>query len=147
MSFIKSHALRFEHVGSRVTCNPAPIDTDDDWLVLLSESDDFHKTQGILEANGFKLGGSEPVETEIAADKKFLSFSDDKINLIITFSPKFFDRFMRATRLATRFNLMKKPDRIALFQAILYENDVADSDAEFDCDMQPDDPHHHSDIY
>ena len=32
------------------------------------------------------------------------------------------DRFMVATRLAKRFNLQAKADRVALFQAVLYGN-------------------------
>lgn len=42
------------------------------------------------------------------------------INVIVTPEMEFFDRFMAATELARRFNLMEKVDRIALFQAVLY---------------------------
>jgi len=28
-----------KHCGSRVTCNPPPIDTDDDYLILIDENE------------------------------------------------------------------------------------------------------------
>lgn len=44
------------------------------------------------------------------------------VNLIVTQDNKFYDRFMAATSVAKRLNLLDKADRIALFQAVLYGN-------------------------
>jgi hypothetical protein len=104
--------VKFEHVGSRVTCCPPPMDTDDDWLLLINNK--FSPLQAELWA----LGGSN------LPKDKFTSFSEvlgDK-NLIITKDIEFYDKFVKATMLCRNLNLMQKPDRICLFQAILYNN-------------------------
>lgn len=53
----------------------------------------------------------------------FTSYRLGELNVIATDKPKFYDDFLLATRLAKRFNLLDKKDRVALFQAILYKND------------------------
>ncbi len=53
-------------------------------------------------------------------DMEFLSLKRDEINLIITKSQKFVDKFLLATSLTKRLNLMDKDDRIAVFRAVLY---------------------------
>jgi hypothetical protein len=101
-------------VGSRITCSPAPSDTDEDWLVLI-RTDTFEK----LEACGFKQEGSPKFYT--VNDKgEFRSWRHGDVNIITTKSVQFFELFLTATALAKRFNLLNKVDRIALFQAVLY---------------------------
>lgn len=60
---------------------------------------------------------------------KFLSMrrvvDGENINLIITSSPKFYRKFLKANRIAQILKLTKKTDRIALFQFILYNNTVS----------------------
>jgi len=46
-----------------------------------------------------------------------------EINLIITTSKDFFDKFVKATEMAKEQNLLLKDERITLFQKILYNND------------------------
>lgn len=112
-------------VGSRITCNPAPTDTDEDWLCLVSNLDDFHN-QGL--AAGFKVDGSlngGVVATRNHNDSckhgMFLSLSrTDHLNLIGTSDCEFFRRFSLGTGVAKALNLLDKRDRITLFQAILY---------------------------
>ena len=41
-----------------------------------------------------------------------------EINLLLTCSPDYFENFCKATSLAKRLNLLKKEDRVALFQAV-----------------------------
>lgn len=116
---------RVEHVGSRVTCNPAPTDTDDDYLVLVNIEQ--HLTlDTVLFRKNWILGGSQlPDEiNHTPPDGKFKSYTLGRLNLIITESPEFFRRFMAATSVAKRLNLLDKPDRIALFQAVLYGNAI-----------------------
>lgn len=43
-------------------------------------------------------------------------------NLIVTNKNWFFDRFMQATKVAKNMNLLKKEDRVTLFQYALYGN-------------------------
>lgn len=114
---------RIEHVGSRVTCDPAPTGTDDDYLVLASIEQRLTLETKLFQ-KGWVLGGSNlPDENNPSApDIRFRSYSLGEMNLIITESPEFFRRFMAATSIAKRLNLLDKPDRIALFQAVLYGN-------------------------
>lgn len=117
--------LRVEHVGSRVTCDPPPTDTDDDWLVLVRQeqfTDNVSFFANALRMQGWKLGGSLPANEgkPLMPDERFMSLTRDGVNIIATESPLFFDRFIVATRLAKRLNLLDKADRIALFQAVLY---------------------------
>lgn len=105
-------------VGSRVTCNPPPTDTDDDRLCLV---DDVVQFVEAAQAEGFTQGGSGHVVDEPLS---FVSLKrdSDRMNLIVTTCATFYDAFVLATGLARRFNLMDKSDRIALFQAVIYGN-------------------------
>lgn len=123
--------LRIEPVGSRVTCNPPPTDTDRDWLVLVpsiqpeTQGDPFFGFAAELSKDGWTL--PEPY-TPANPDKPqegglvFMSVRRGEDNLILTDSEEFFRRFLAATSVAKRLNLLDKADRIALFQAVLYGN-------------------------
>ena len=103
-------------VGSRVTCDPAPKDTDEDYLVF---SVDELEAETHLTDQGFKLEGLPGFYTG-NDNGRFRSYRRGELNVIVTPEFEFFERFMTATALAKRFNLARKEDRIALFQAILY---------------------------
>lgn len=118
---IRNVCLEIKPVGSRRTCNPAPTDTDDDYLVLVEDRAAFDL---LMCEYGFRLGGSDLTNAPVMeADSTFESFTREEVNLITTLSPVFFKRFMAATAVSTRLNLLDKADRIALFQAVLYGND------------------------
>lgn len=110
-------------IGSRVTCSPPPADTDEDWLILLppladediAEPAPFDK----LKELGFTQDGSPEFYTGNDAGG-FRSWRRGDLNLVTTRDAFFYERFMTATHLAQRFNLLDKADRIALFQAMLY---------------------------
>lgn len=116
---IGQHASVIVAVGSRITCNPPPVDTDEDWLVLLNS-----EAQQSLEAAGFTQEGSPEFYTGSDVGG-FRSWRLGSINVITTPDPGFFHLFITATTLAKRFNLLKKSDRIALFQAVLYGVDAS----------------------
>lgn len=101
-------------VGSRVTCNPAPTDTDEDWLVLTPRD----AAESLIDA-GFTQDGSPQFYTG-NDNGGFRSWRRGGLNIVTTQDAVFFDRFQTATALAKRFNLLVKADRIALFQAVLY---------------------------
>jgi hypothetical protein len=105
---------RFEPVGSRVTCNPPPQNTDIDFLCRSIQPVDQE-----LKELGFKLEGSPGFYTG-NDNGSFRSWRRGDVNLIVTPDLHFYELFITATSLAKRFNLMDKNDRIALFQAILY---------------------------
>ena len=119
--------LEWERVGSSITCNPPVVNTDVDYLCLVTDINAFAEDAvrrgfdfaGSIINNGSTEITSESIESE---DFEFVSFRLGNNNLIAVEKDVFFDRFMLATRLATRFNLLKKEDRVALFQGILYGN-------------------------
>jgi hypothetical protein len=108
-------------VGSRVTCQPPPTDTDIDVLVLVPRGP-IHR---IMQIDGWKKDGTKfeavnYVKKQNGYPNYFTSYRKDDVNLIITRHERFYHLFSLATDLAQRLNLLKKPDRIALFQAVLY---------------------------
>ena len=109
----------WHEVGSRVTCNPPPADTDRDVLceVLPGLQQEFVDR---CKAAGFEPAGYVPHGDE--SKLRFVSLRRGVENWIVTDDHVFARLFMVATKLATRFNLMAKDDRIALFQAVLYGN-------------------------
>lgn len=111
--------IKWEPCGSRITCNPAPTDTDADYLVLIKDHALF--AQAVF-AQDYTLGGSDVTDDNASPDSVFASYVKGEINLIATTSPVFFKRHMAATSVSKRLNLMDKNDRIALFQAVLYGN-------------------------
>jgi hypothetical protein len=112
---------RMEPCGSRVTCSPAPTGTDEDFVILALEGN-FSRLRDRLENDGWELGGSKiPDEANtIDPQDRFASWKLDDVNLIVTASPSFFDRFMAATSVCKKLNLLSKDDRIMVFQAVLY---------------------------
>lgn len=113
--------LDFEPVGSRVTCDPHPANTDEDWLILAESM--RHLLPLLKNDFGFEQGGSELVDVENwKKEFGFQSLRLGSLNLIITESYEFFQRFSAASSVAKRLNLLRKADRIALFQAVLYGN-------------------------
>lgn len=116
-------AIAMQPVGSRVTCNPPPSDTDIDYLVLIDNVGASRLFPGLFAAN-FDMDGSSVCDPADHLDNEgtFQSFSKGELNLIITEDPIFYRKFLAATAVAKRLNLLLKEDRIALFQAVLYAN-------------------------
>lgn len=121
---IKKCAKAIEPVGSRVTCVPAPTDTDQDYLVLANSEHDFYEMAGTLQGYGWEMCGDEeytiPIE-ECLPEGYFQSFRKGDINYIITSHKEFFKCFMEATAVAKQHNLLRKQERVALFQWLMYD--------------------------
>lgn len=108
-------------VGSRVTCNPPPTDTDRDFLVLVSPEKWGELSELLID---WEHDGSDVSDPEILdAALAFQSYSLGNDNIIATKCPEFHRRFLAASSVAKRLNLMQKADRVALFQAVLYGNE------------------------
>lgn len=116
MDGIKLYSSEIELVGSRVTCNPPPMDTDQDILVLI-KSRRLREAQAYLVEKGFESGP----DCSRSNDSEFYSYKNETadINFILTTKREYFDRFMAATTVAKRFNLLNKDDRVALFEAVI----------------------------
>ena len=104
--------------GSRAICIPAPTDTDEDWVVLVTHLWN-NPILASLYKDGWKDDGSRPKHPK-GYGEQFISYKKDELNLIVTDSFDFFQRFKRATALAKLLNLVEKKDRILLFDEILY---------------------------
>jgi len=104
--------------GSRITCSPPILDTDEDWIIRV---DDFSikKVDDHLVEQGFRLGGSI-LHNLTPESQKFWSYTKQGLNHLIVYDIEFFNKFNLATKVCKRLNLRKKVDRICLFQAILY---------------------------
>lgn len=112
-------SVEFTPVGSRVTCNPPPTDTDEDFLVTVLY---FYHDEAIaaLSADGFAL--DNPNEHYVPDSGVFNSWRKGNTNIILTKDYDFARRFKAATFVAKQLNLLKKEDRVTLFQAVLYGN-------------------------
>lgn len=121
---IKPLCKKIEPVGSRITCNPAPLDTDEDWLVFVPAEEFKLFEEILLHIHSFEFGGSEVHSGGclLGDPNSFQSYTHGSINVIATASEEFFSKFMEATKEAKLLNLLVKSDRIALFQKILYGN-------------------------
>ena len=107
-----------ERCGSRVTCDPAPTDTDQDWLVVVpNNSADISSAVENLSMSGFQWEGGEHYQS---AAGNFMSWRKADVNLIVTANTDFAEKHRAATHICKRLNLLNKPDRIAVFQAVLY---------------------------
>ena len=126
MSIIKNpfegKLLEFEYVGSRVTCNPPPTDTDEDILIL---TDKLYRLVEDCKAQGYR-GGEVYFTAEAKSASDFISLRKGNINLIVTEDRKWFNRFMAASHVCKTLNIMEKHRRILVFQAVLYGMVIAD---------------------
>jgi hypothetical protein len=111
----------YAFVGSRVTCNPPVLNTDVDVLCLFGEGG-ITKNVIEIEKLGFKYDGDTEYES-YCGGFGFASYSNHPLNLICTEDEDFYRRFIAASSIAKRLNLLIKEDRIALFQACVYGNE------------------------
>lgn len=103
-------AIQLDYVGSRVTCVPAPTDTDEDILILTDNITDFVK-------NCLKVGFSHDGSY---VGSEFVSLKQGEVNLIITDNRGYYEKFMLATHVCKSLNVLDKQHRITVFQSILY---------------------------
>lgn len=113
----------YEPCGSRVTCDPPPMDTDRDWLVTRPGAStlDVGRLMSNLPDNIRLEGGGEHYQQQVAGD--FMSMRRGDLNLIVSSSAWFIERHREATRMCRELNLMEKRHRILLFQQVLYGRD------------------------
>ena len=103
------------HTGSRVICDPSPMDTDDDYMLYVYPENVGVLEDGLIEA-GFVLGGS--FDPRRNRSDVFHSYKKDQLNLIVTWDRQHFEDFTVATEIAKKLNLVYKQDRIDLFRLV-----------------------------
>lgn len=104
----------FFRTGSREICNPQPMDTDCDFVVLDLRDD------ANFERNGFTMTTqdrrSEYGETD------FETYRRGEVNLIVVHDWAAFKKWRVATAACKQMNVKEKQKRIAIFQGVLYGN-------------------------
>ena len=105
--------------GSRYICNPPVMDTDEDWIFDCSEKGQYQKAADYLRDNGFSMKDIKDDDYDEICEN-FMSFRKDDLNIIICNKHSFFKKFLLATYIAKELNILEKPKRILLFQAIIY---------------------------
>ena len=109
--------------GSRFICEPAPKDTDEDYLVFLSDESKRQEFIDGLTDLGFEWDHGEEYDgPDGPGDSAFSSYSKGELNLIITSDETFATRHRAATHVCKSLNLLKKDERVMVFQAVLYAN-------------------------
>lgn len=109
-------AIAHQMTGSRYICDPAPKDTDEDYIAFMSCGN-----EQCLELAGFDMN-TDPTLYEEMPD--FLAYRLGEFNVIVTHNIEFYRLFVQATEEAKALNLLSKSDRIKLFQKVLYGNDM-----------------------
>ena len=120
--------------GSRVICNPAPTNTDEDWVVQITTNSRLVLFRDFLTEDGWEHNVGEQYEGhmdlfseegELAGFASFKKFVDGTIyNILLVGSHAAFRLWTTATGLAKAMNLTKKSERVELFRAILYNEEI-----------------------
>lgn len=105
LKFLKDYCEWYVLVGSRVTCNPPPTDTDQD--VLVYTHDENTLTSHLL-ANGW----TKDKDYDLPA---FISYKKEDYNIIATPIQKWAIKFLKATKECKKNNVMDKAERIKVF--------------------------------
>jgi hypothetical protein len=113
---LETHCLAAVPVGSRVTVNPPPMDTDCDILCRCDDYDAFDNFYNYLLDKGWKEEG-EYGEMEFWSYRK--KIEETPYNLIVTFNEEFFDKFLEATVKCKKLNLQTKGERVELFDKVM----------------------------
>lgn len=111
-TILGSSTAAFSPTGSRYICDPAPTDTDEDYVCLADATTDL-----ALLAAGFEQTTEVGAYVEMP---EFFAWRCGEFNVITTESGEFYRLFVEATEEAKRLNLTSKVDRVALFQRVLY---------------------------
>ena len=107
--------------GSRFVCDPPVLETDDDWVILVEDLE-YAKYKAARLSWYYADMGYYRADGSCEEPAQFVSMrhSKDNSNYIFTDDAEFYDRYVAATLLAKKYNLLNKADRIQLFHAVLY---------------------------
>lgn len=103
--------------GSSVICDPPVLDTDIDYIVYTNEET---KLARFLLCEGFTQSCPEEEDYDMESEG-FSCYRRGNLNLIVTTSSSWYNKWVLATRVAKALNLRNKSDRVMLFKSFLYE--------------------------
>lgn len=104
--------------GSNYICPDNPSNDDEDFLIQVYDSEESVRfALSALTELGYDFHSSIHYQ-ELA--NEFISFKKDKVNLIVTRSHSFADKWRAATNICKVLNVTEKDMRIKLFRAALY---------------------------
>jgi hypothetical protein len=101
--------------GSRYICDPPPMDTDEDYVVLVQSFTEY--AQNLLDQGWTVTVDDEAYDSLSDGEDaySFITARKGEMNLIIYAHQKGFDRFVAATEVSKRMNLLDKGDRVQVF--------------------------------
>jgi hypothetical protein len=102
--------------GSSVICSPPVLDTDIDFVICTTS---YGKLYNFLKDHEFQRSCVEEEEYDLESEE-FECYRKGNINFIVTEDYEWYKKWVFATKVAKKLNLLKKEDRITLFKAILY---------------------------
>lgn len=103
--------------GSREICNPPPMDTDEDWVVLVAPSR-MKDLKTVLLLDEWKECCDATYEEAKKIDATFCAYRKGEINLIFTQTDLMYERWKFATKLCKFLNLKDKAQRIGVFTMV-----------------------------
>jgi hypothetical protein len=113
---IPENTVKWFRTGSSYICFPPVTHTDYD-IVLYVLPEHFGQYMEDLLADDWERGGSRNEQSEWASFKK--TEGGVLYNFIVTQNETHYNNMYIATSIAKRLNLMRKPDRVMLFHAIV----------------------------
>ena len=134
---VENECITFMCTGSSIICNPPVLNTDFDFVLLMTE-EKYLAAITLFEGMGFVLpekGGTieadEQYQAEMAEIRKhatagkplylqFFTMRRDNVNIIVTCCHTLFKRWWNATVWATTLNLQSKKDRRDFFMLVKY---------------------------
>ncbi len=118
---LKQLATDIRVCGSRITCNPMPEDADEDWLILAGGDSSCSQITDALTLAQFDLSSTGKHYQE-QAEESFSCWKRRDIDILLTKNITWHKRHVSATHVCKKLNILYKPHRIMLFQAVLYGN-------------------------
>lgn len=107
------NCIEYAHVGSRVTCNPPVLDTDDDVIVLVSPEQFQALETEIYEAHGDRCGES------YGDDSALLPMRLGEMNYLLTEDVDYYHDFLSLSAVVKDLNILDKETRKAIFKAVM----------------------------
>ena len=134
---VENECITFICTGSSIICNPPVLNTDFDFVLLMTE-EKYLAAITLFEGMGFVLPekgrtseDDEQYQAEMAEISKhatagkplylqFFTMRRDNVNIIVTCCHTLFKRWWNATVWATTLNLQSKKDRRDFFMLVKY---------------------------